>query len=189
MLLEALGGEHPQGGGQALLAVGRVHPLRGRPQVPNVHPVGDRGERRGLIGVDVDFRDAFARQWNINLQRAFGDGHAGLDADVEIEPVALVAGIPQKGTVLGSSGTTVRMLQFEDIQCPICKRYTDEAFPAIVNEYVRPGRLKIDFRGLSFLGPDSVKALKIVMAAGLQNKLWQVVGKPAAAWFGSRVAS
>ena len=90
--------------------------------------------------------------------------------------LSLVAGIPQNGTVLGEAGTTVRMLQFEDLQCPICKRYTDEAFPAIVNEYVRTGRIKIDFRGLAFLGPDSLKALKIAMAAGLQNKLWQVVG-------------
>ena len=78
--------------------------------------------------------------------------------------------------MLGKSGTTVRLLQFEDLQCPICKRYTDEAFPAIVNEYVRTGRIKVDFRGLAFLGPDSLKALKIAMAAGLQNKLWQVVG-------------
>ena len=90
--------------------------------------------------------------------------------------LALVAGIPQHGTVLGRAGTTVRMLQFEDLQCPICKRYTDEAFPAVVNEYVRTGRIKIDFRGLAFLGPDSLKALKIALAAGLQNKLWQVVG-------------
>ena len=90
--------------------------------------------------------------------------------------VKLVAGIPQDGTVLGKSGTTVRLLQFEDLQCPICKRYTDEAFPAVVNEYVRTGRIKIDFRGLAFLGPDSLKALKIALAAGLQNKLWQVVG-------------
>ena len=88
----------------------------------------------------------------------------------------LVAGIPQNGTVLGKSGTTVQLLQFEDLQCPVCKRYTDEAFPAIVNEYVRTGRIKVDFRGLAFLGPDSLKALKIAMAAGLQNKLWQVVG-------------
>ncbi len=90
--------------------------------------------------------------------------------------VTLVAGIPQKGTVLGTAGTTVRLLQFEDLQCPICKSYTDEAFPAIVNEYVRTGRIKVDFRGLAFIGDDSLKALKIAMAAGLQKKLWQVVG-------------
>ncbi len=90
--------------------------------------------------------------------------------------LALVAGIPQKGTVLGNPDATVRMLQFEDLQCPLCKEYTDNAFPAIVDEYVRPGRVKIDFRGLAFLGPDSDKALRIAVASGFQNKLWQVVG-------------
>jgi len=91
-------------------------------------------------------------------------------------PVALVAGIPQKGTVLGNPDVNVRMLQFEDIQCPVCKTYTDDALPAIVDEYVRPGKVKIDFRGLAFIGPDSVKALRISLAAGFQNKLWEVVG-------------
>ena len=90
--------------------------------------------------------------------------------------LAVVAGIPQKGTVLGNPKATVRLLQFEDIQCPICKKYTDDAFPAIVDEYVRPGLVKIDFRGLTFLGPDSEKALRIAVASGFQNKLWEVVG-------------
>ena len=90
--------------------------------------------------------------------------------------LALVKGIPQKGTVLGSPTAKVRMLQFEDFQCPICKQYTDEAFPAIVREYVKTGRLQLDFRGLAFLGPDSDKALRTAIAAGFQNKLWEVAG-------------
>lgn len=90
--------------------------------------------------------------------------------------VALIAGIPQKGTVLGNSAATVRMLQYEDLQCPVCKKYTDDAFPAIVEEYIRPGRVKLDFRGLAFLGPDSAKALRIAVAAGREDKLWEVVG-------------
>ncbi|MEO5633077.1 thioredoxin domain-containing protein [Gaiella sp.] len=90
--------------------------------------------------------------------------------------LAAVAGIPQNGTVLGNPEATVRLLQFEDIQCPICKKYTDNAFPAIVDEYVKPGLIQIDFRGLAFLGPDSEKALRIAVAAGFQDKLWEVVG-------------
>lgn len=97
-------------------------------------------------------------------------------ADTTDAALALVAGIPQKGTVLGNSGATVRMLQFEDLQCPLCKEYMDNVFPAIVDEYVRPGLVKIDFRGLAFLGPDSDKALRVAIASGFQNKLWQVVG-------------
>jgi protein-disulfide isomerase len=96
-------------------------------------------------------------------------------ADTTDAAVSVIAGIPQNGTVLGNPKATVRLLQFEDLQCPICKRYTDDAFPAIVEEYVKPGRVKIDFRGLAFLGPDSDKALRIAIAAGLQHKLWDVV--------------
>jgi protein-disulfide isomerase len=93
------------------------------------------------------------------------------------DALALVKGIPQSGTLLGSPSAKVRMLQFEDLQCPICKQYTDDAFPAIVREYVKTGRVRLDFRGLSFLGPDSEKGLRIAIAAGIQaNKLWDVVG-------------
>jgi protein-disulfide isomerase len=90
--------------------------------------------------------------------------------------LALIAGIPQNGTILGKPSAQVRMLQYEDLQCPICKRYTDDVFPAIVNEYVKPGRLQLDFRGLAFLGADSEKAMRVALAAGKQNRLWDVVG-------------
>jgi protein-disulfide isomerase len=91
--------------------------------------------------------------------------------------IALVAGIPQDGTILGDpSAPTVRMLVYEDIQCPYCKQFTDDALPAIVDEYVKTKQVKLDWRGVGFLGPDSEKALRIAFAAGLQDKLWEVVG-------------
>lgn len=90
--------------------------------------------------------------------------------------ITVVAGIPQNGTVLGNPKATVTLLQFEDLQCPFCKEYTENTLPALIDEYVKPGLVKIDFRGIAFLGPDSEKALRIVVAAGLQNKLWEVSG-------------
>ena len=87
---------------------------------------------------------------------------------------ALVTGIPQSGTILGNPDAKVTMLQYEDFQCPICRDYTVEALPALVNEYVRTGKVKLDYRGLSFLGTDSVKALRVALAAANQNKLWEV---------------
>ena len=96
-------------------------------------------------------------------------------AETTATGAVVVAGIPQRGTMLGNPQATVRLLQFEDLQCPICKKYMDDAFPAIVAEYVKPGLVKIDFRGLVSLGPDSDKALRIAVASGFQNKLWDVV--------------
>jgi protein-disulfide isomerase len=45
----------------------------------------------------------------------------------------------------------------------------------LVDEYVRTGKVRIVFRGLAFLGPDSVRALRVTVAAGRQNRLWNVV--------------
>jgi protein-disulfide isomerase len=44
-----------------------------------------------------------------------------------------------------------------------------------VRDYVRAGKLRIEFRGLAFIGPDSDKALRAALAAGRQNRLWNVV--------------
>jgi protein-disulfide isomerase len=66
------------------------------------------------------------------------------------------------------------MIQFEDLQCPVCKAYQEEGFPGIVEEYVRPGTVKLRFVGMAFIGEDSQKALEYVLAAGEQGKLWQM---------------
>jgi protein-disulfide isomerase len=86
-----------------------------------------------------------------------------------------LTGIAQQGTVLGNPKAKVELSQYEDLQCPICKEYMDAAFPAIVEEYVKTGKVRVDFRGMEFIGTDSDKALRIALAAGKQNKLWNVV--------------
>jgi protein-disulfide isomerase len=47
--------------------------------------------------------------------------------------------------------------------------------PTIVSKYVRPGKVRIVFNGMSFVGPDSETALRTALAAGEQNRLWNVV--------------
>ena len=85
----------------------------------------------------------------------------------------LLAGIPQDRAILGSPKAKVTMIQFEDLQCPICADYQREGFPGVVDEYVKPGKVKLRFVGMDFLGPDSTKALSYTLAAGEQGKLWQ----------------
>jgi protein-disulfide isomerase len=45
-------------------------------------------------------------------------------------------------------------------------------FPTLVNKYVRTGKLRMEMRLQSFIGPDSVKAGKAVAAAAQQNRAW-----------------
>jgi protein-disulfide isomerase len=88
---------------------------------------------------------------------------------------ALVDGLPQDGTVLGDPAAKVTLYQYEDIQCPYCLRYTVDLFPLVVDEYVRTGKAKVDFRGLALLGEDSTQALRAVLAAAKQGKAWQLI--------------
>jgi protein-disulfide isomerase len=89
---------------------------------------------------------------------------------------SLVAGIPQKGTILGSPTAPVTLVQYEDMGCTHCLEFTEDAFPTIVRDYVRTGQVKIDFRGLGVITPASEPALRYVLAAGRQNRLWHLVG-------------
>ena len=87
----------------------------------------------------------------------------------------LLAGIPQEGTFLGSPDAPVTLVEYADLQCPFCREWSESSFPALVEDYVRPGRLRLEFRGLAFIGEDSEEALRAALAAGEQGKLWNVV--------------
>jgi protein-disulfide isomerase len=91
------------------------------------------------------------------------------------DTTALLAGIPQRGPVVGRRGAPVTLVEFADFQCPFCGEWSRQAFPDIVRQYVRSGNVRLVFRGLHFIGPDSEKALRFALAAGRQQKLWHAV--------------
>jgi protein-disulfide isomerase len=79
-------------------------------------------------------------------------------------------GVPQNGITLGDPDAPVTMIEFVDLQCPFCAEYATGAFPAVVEEYVSTGRLKVEQRVLAFLGPDSGTAATFAAATAQQNK-------------------
>ena len=87
----------------------------------------------------------------------------------------LFRGIPQNGVALGSADAPVTLVEYADLQCPYCAQWARDALPAIVDEYVSSGRVRVVFRGLTFIGSDSDKALLSALAAGRQDRLWDVV--------------
>jgi protein-disulfide isomerase len=84
-------------------------------------------------------------------------------------------GIPQRGLALGAPDAPVTLVEYADLQCPYCADWSVRTFPVLVERYVRTGKLRIVFRGLAFLGPDSDTALRIALAATPERRLWQVV--------------
>jgi len=88
---------------------------------------------------------------------------------------SLFHGIAQHGNVLGRPSAPVTLVEYADLQCPYCRDFGLQAEPSLIKHYVRTGRVKVVFRPLAFLGPDSVRGRNAVIAAGLQNKLFDVV--------------
>jgi protein-disulfide isomerase len=69
----------------------------------------------------------------------------------------------------------VTLVEYADLQCPYCAQWAVQSLPAVVSKYVRTGRVRLVFRGLAFLGADSELALRMVVAAGAQNKQWDLI--------------
>ena len=93
------------------------------------------------------------------------------------QSASLFAGIPQHGTTLGDPNAKVTLSEFADLQCPFCQQFTAAQLPAVVRDYVRTGKVRLEFRNLSFIGPDSQKAARFAAAAGLQGKLFDFVDR------------
>lgn len=90
---------------------------------------------------------------------------------------ALFRGIPQHGNVLGDPRAPATLVEFAEPQCPICGAWARETLPTVVRDYVRTGRLRLVFRGISFIRPtaDSDRALRVLAAAGLQGREFQLL--------------
>jgi protein-disulfide isomerase len=84
-------------------------------------------------------------------------------------------GIPQQGLVLGDPGAKVTLLEFGDLQCPICKGFSEEILPPAIENQVRSGEAKIAFRNFTIIDARSTPAGAAAIAAGKQGRGWQFV--------------
>jgi protein-disulfide isomerase len=87
----------------------------------------------------------------------------------------LLDGIPQNGMTLGEPAGKVKLLEFGDLQCPVCKGYSEEVLPQVIENQVQNGEAKIDFRNFTIIGPQSTPAGAAAIAAGEQGRGWNFV--------------
>jgi protein-disulfide isomerase len=91
---------------------------------------------------------------------------------------SLLGGIPQSGNTLGNPKAPVTMQYFGDLQCPVCRSFTEGALGTLIQNYVRTGILKIEFRSLETATreQETFRTQQVAaLAAGRQNKLWQYI--------------
>src|SRR2546423_3271385 len=84
----------------------------------------------------------------------------------------LFDGIPQHGNVLGSPSAPATLVEYIDLQCPVCREFETAVMPNVISRYVRTGKLKVVARPIAFLGPDSEVARKAAIVALERNRFF-----------------
>jgi protein-disulfide isomerase len=136
-----------------------------------------REERRQRL-IKLGSAAAFLAVVAVAVLIVLSSGSGGGDAS-NIQEVAavrrLLAGIPQRGMVLGDGTAKAKLVEFGDLQCPVCKGYSEEVLPQIIEKRVRAGEATLDFRNYVILGPESTTAGAAALAAGEQGRGWDFV--------------
>jgi protein-disulfide isomerase len=99
--------------------------------------------------------------------------------DTNLEDVGLVKrqlqGIQQSGMTLGEPRAKVTLFEFGDLQCPVCKGFSEEIIPDVIDSKVRSGDTMIEFRNYTIISQESVPAGAAAIAAGKQGQGWTFI--------------
>jgi protein-disulfide isomerase len=135
--------------------------------------------RLGQIASGVGFLALCAVAVLIVVSQAGG----GSGGDTNLEDVGLVRdqlkGIPQHGTVLGDPNADVRVIEYADLQCPICRDLSIDVAPDLISQVVRKDVASYEMRQWTVIGKapheQSMLAAKAALAASEQNRYWNYV--------------
>lgn len=75
--------------------------------------------------------------------------------------------------VKGSPTAPVEVEDWSDFQCPHCKAFAEGAARQLEQTLIPEGKVKLVFRHMAFLGPDSVTAAAASECAAEQGKFWE----------------
>ena len=80
-----------------------------------------------------------------------------------------------RARIQGRDDAKVWLVEISDFQCPFCKRWHDETYPAVRREYVETGKIRLAY--LNFPLPShrhAWPAAESAMCAGAQGKFWEM---------------
>ena len=77
---------------------------------------------------------------------------------------------------MGSPSAKITLMEISDYHCPFCKRQTQQTFPQLVTEYIKPGKVQFVFVDypIAQLHPTAARAHEAAICAGEQNKYWEM---------------
>lgn len=107
---------------------------------------------------------------------AFGESSLAVrKRHVDEAVTRLLTGIPQSNATLGDPDAPVTMQVYSEVECQDSREWFKHQFPAIVNKFVRPGILKLEYHAFktNTIWPQTfINQQTATLAAGVQGKLW-----------------
>ena len=75
--------------------------------------------------------------------------------------------------ILGDPNAPITLIEFGDFQCHFCNVYFHNTEPALLENFVTPGKVNIIFKDYTIIGNDSVNAAHGAHCANEQTKYWE----------------
>ncbi|MEI7034461.1 DsbA family protein [Streptomyces pratensis] len=73
----------------------------------------------------------------------------------------------------GRTDAPVVLIEYADFKCGYCGKFARDTEPELVEEYVKDGTLRIEWRNFPIFGEESETAARAAWAAGQQDRFWE----------------
>jgi protein-disulfide isomerase len=80
-----------------------------------------------------------------------------------------VVNATSSGFMMGNPNAKVKLIEIGSLSCPHCKLFDDEGVPALIDKYVKTGKVSWEFRPYLIHGPLDMAANLIVTCNGLKT--------------------
>jgi protein-disulfide isomerase len=82
------------------------------------------------------------------------------------------------GRIQGSPSASIWLVEISDFQCPFCKRWHDEVYPAIKRDYIDRGIVRMAYVNLPLqMHAHALPAAEAALCAAVQDKFWPMHDK------------
>jgi len=103
--------------------------------------------------------------------------------DSDSPPAIAYDDIPTEGRFLGDPEAPVDFVVYSDFQCPFCKQFDDDDLPHVVENFVRSGDVRVEWRPMPIISGmadipldspenESMQSSEAAMCAADQGKFW-----------------
>ncbi|MDE1970505.1 MAG: DsbA family protein [Patescibacteria group bacterium] len=121
-----------------------------------------------ILGGSIIFSAAYYSVHNLGVSPDHGA------TTPTVQPVDMEV-LNRGGVALGNKNASVTVVEFSDFECPFCRVFWRDTFPALKKEYIDTGKVKFVYRNFPLsIHPMAVPYAEAALCANDQGKFWEM---------------